>query len=179
MTTNMVFQPYLQKSVLDNLDVTMTGKRDYKLIGEITTIQSSGQDYVRCEYNYPKLEKFCNWIKHKLFNEWTDRDVLKYNNAKCIVNHIRTDLKLKNPDISDIELNNLTDDIISRSTKGKVRAITEGVDWQPFKSDEEMPVRFKTKHPHAINSGDIQKANEMLHHAAVFGTNAIKTYPFI
>lgn len=175
---------YLRKTGLDAFDISKTGKKQYKIVGEIL-LNREGKETYRCEYSNSKLDKFCNWIRHKLFNELTDRDILKYDNAVSIVDQIRKDVIAIKPDYTDEQINEITSKIVSKATNNKIMVRTGWFDaniltgtrgWIeeiPFKKDEQLPIHYGTKNPHAFNSTDLARANEMLHFLSMFGEDAI------
>lgn len=177
---------YLRNTSLDALDISRSGGERYKIVGEIV-INSAGKETYRCEHSNSKLDKFCNWIRHKLFNELTDRDILKYDNAMSIVEQVRKDVIAIKPDYTDEQVNEMTNKIVSKATNNKIMVRTGHCDAMsltrarelnmvqpiPFKRDEPLPVYFGTKNPHAFNSTDIARANEMLHFLSVFGEDSI------
>lgn len=176
---------YLRKTGLDAFDISKTGKKQYKIVGEIL-LNREGKETYRCEHSNSKLDKLCNWIRHKLFNELTDRDILKYDNGVSMVNQIRQDVIAIKPDYTDEQINEITSQIVSKATNNKIMVRTGWFDaniltgtrgWLeeiPFKKDEQLPIHYGTKNPHAFNSTDLARANEMLHFLSMFGEESIK-----
>lgn len=175
---------YLRNTSLDALDISKSGGERYKIVGEIV-LNSAGKETYRCEHSNSKLDRFCNWIRHKLFNELTDRDILKYDNGMSIVEQIRKDIIAIKPDYTDEQVNEMTNKIVSKATNNKIMVRTDHcnamlltgtrgwVEPIPFKRDEPLPIHYGTKNPHAFNSTDIARANEMLHFLSIFGEDSI------
>lgn len=178
MTVNKVandpfLTQFLRKTCLDDMDNEKTGRRSYKVIGDVVPFKEN-QSLLRCEYTYPKLEKFCNWIRHQFFNEFTDRDLLKHESTVDITNHIREDLNIMYPNLSAKELNQVTDIVVDKATHGKIRVGHDPINGEVTPKDEKVPVCYNNARPHAFSSKEITRANELLHHANVFGIKSIR-----